>query len=238
MKRILTILVVLLPTLALAQNQNVASFAIRYDVDSATMTYCRMEGANGSPWGAPNQAIGRIVTAGSTTTVTEETAGQLPFTGMSVGDVLLINAGLYQYVRSIVTYTSAASIVVDEALDITGGASFSWYNLACGTAVTSGWVDVAPGTDKTLTVQYNAGNLTDGLDVLWQCRTAGPDAQPIQVYPASGVMNLPTAGAAIGTGLVIYEQWSSCRVGLAFHTADPADVTPEIVTAHILQRTR
>jgi hypothetical protein len=236
-KKALVVLLVLLPSLVYAQNQNVASFAIRYDVDSGTATYCRMEGANGSPWGAPNQAIGRIKTTGLTTTVDEETAAQAPFTGLAAGDVLLINAGLVQYVRSIVTYTSASQVVVDEALNI-AGASFSWYKLSCGTGITAGWIDVAPGTDKTLTVQYNAGNLTGGLDVLWQCKAAGPDAQPIQVYPASGVMNLPTAGAAIGTGLVIYEQWSSCRVGLAFHTADPADVTPEMVTAHILQRTR
>ena len=237
-KKLLTVLFCLLPSLVLAQNQNVASFAIKYDVDSATMTYCRMEGTGGSPWGQPKAGLYRIQTTGSSSTVDEAVAGSNPFTGMAVGDVLLISTATASYVRSIITYTSAAQIVVDSALDISTGASFSWLELVCGTTVAFGWIDVAPGTDKTFTVQYNAGDLTGGLNVLWQCRAAGPDAQPIQVYPATGVMNLAAPGAAVGTGLVVYEQWSACRMGVAFATADVGDPVIESVTAHILQRTR
>jgi len=223
-------------TLSAAQGQKVASFALIYDLDSVTTVYPRMLGQGGDPWGAPMPGSGRIKTVGSTTTVTEAVAGELPFTNLAVGDVLFVRYEGINYLRAIAAKASGASITVDSAIDLSNNATFSWMKLEVGAAATNGWIELTDLSDKTLSVQYNIGDLTGGLDVIWECRTAGPNSAPIQVYPPTGVMTLAAPGSAIGTGLVVYEQWSACRIGLKANTADPGDPTAESITAHIVGR--
>lgn len=219
------------------------NLALRYDVDSATLTYCRMNGKNGSPFDDPIVVNARIKTTGTSATVTEFTASTNPFASVATGDVLVVStptstdedAKTYAVV---IAKASAASITVDPSVTLTATAGhlFSFYKVACGTAATDGWFAVPPTTAEVgLLLQYDQGDLT-ALVVRWECKGLEPFAEPTIIYPgessdcgiggtlATDRCSYATAGITARIEVVDEAPtFSFCRVGLAWSGADASD---------------
>jgi hypothetical protein len=187
MKKLLLALL-LIPGFVLAQEgpHKSANFAYNYDLDSSVFTYCAVEGENGDPFGNSIAGIGQIETAGSSTTITGVVAADDVFAPVDIGDVLSIRRSNGNIeVRTVVTNADDDTVTVDTAIDLTGGVTWRYRKTVCGTAVTDGWIAVAGYTNVNLGIQYDAGDL-GALEVVWECISGAPGAQPVQVYPGSG----------------------------------------------------
>lgn len=184
---------------------------VDFDLDSTTLTYCR--GAE-----SPIQGRFNIKTTGSSTTVVAANAGETPFDAVAVGD-LIWAAGLR---RQVATKTDGANITVDTAinLDQAGGWPWSYIAFTCGTTASDGWMPIYRGQMTTIVFELNQVNVTGGIDVRWECRESVTDAQPVQVFPASGFNNYTAAGIASRTAVVVEEPWQECRVGVKINSAD------------------
>lgn len=244
----------LLLVASVAGAQNTANFTYRYDVDSATLTYCVLSGQNGSAFGGSMPGQGMIETSGSSTTLTGVNASDDAFTGVGVGDVLQIvpPAGRIQELRVVTAVTSVDEVEVNAAVDLTGGITYRWLDLQCGTGLDDGWIDVVRGSQFEMgwgiVVQYDAGDLTGGLAMRIECVSGGIGEQPVIVYPGEndgcgvgGTLNgnqCEFATAGIDSRLSVvndYSTWSACRVGLAAVTSD-TDGTIEDVTVTLVTR--
>lgn len=213
---------------AYASEQRSANFMAGYDLDSTSLTFCRVTGADGSPFGAGIHNGDRISTSGSSTT-TSEVSDTDPFDLLAVNDIIEVHLGNgAPLTRVIAVRTSASAVVVDSAWDLTStpGFVFRWWDTACGTAATDGWIDVA-GWDKfTITFLLEQVNATGGIDVQVQCRLPGLIQAPVQVFPScttgacNTYQNYTTAGIASATTIVADEPWSECRVGVKINSAD------------------
>lgn len=239
-KWILALAALALPTVVLAQTPDVkrADFAIRYDVDSATKTYCVLNGANGSPFGSPTRVAIPVETSGSSTTITAVTASTDPFAGdLGVGDVVLFSVSGATLARTVVTNADDDTITVDQAIDLSAGAgyTFSYMDLACGTAATSGWVNVRGFPEVQMTVSYLQGDL-DTLDVAFECRDDSPDHNVVQVYPGPGsscgfgalstnVCQFATPATLPAASISTYfvGTFQDCRVALKYGSTDTSD---------------
>lgn len=255
-KLLLIVLLAALAAPAFAQTPKAATFAFKYDVDADGLTYCVLGGRNGDPFAPPISVSGTISTAGSSVTLTETTNTD-PFRGLAVGDVLVIAnqvgpapaAQTYSF-RTIVTATSVSSVDVDSAINLagTGGHTFGYLKLSCGTAVTSGWVNVAGASAAAMTVQYEQGDLATGLRARFECLSGAIGALPAIIYPgetsdcglggtlATDKCNFATAGElARLTVAVDGAIFDRCRVGLEREGADASDAGAalEQVTATI-----
>lgn len=243
-KFLLFALLAALATPALAQTPKSATFNFKYDVDSDSLAYCVLGGQNGDPFGSPIAVAGKISTAGASATLTETTNTD-PFQGLAAGDVLVIAnqvgpapaAQSYSF-RTIVTATTVSSVVVDSAITLTGtgGHTFGYYKLTCGTAVTSGWVNVAGATTAAMTVQYEQGDFVTGLRARFECISGAIGALPVIVYPGEtsdcglgGTLEtdkcqFATAGElARLTVAVDGAIFDRCRVGFEREGADTSD---------------
>lgn len=234
-KRFLVLLLILLPASVWADPVRQATFFYKYPLDALTMTYCVVLGRGNFPFSTPIPNDFRIKTTGSSTSVTENTASTNPFTDLAVGDLLVVDRtdGTTD-VRVILTRTDAANVVVDSAVDWSGGFKFSWYKQKCGTTATDGWVDVSGWSDKTITFSIEQMNVTGGIDVRWECKgdaMAGTTSMPVIIYPGetdgcgggtlgTNVCNFTTAGVTSRTSVVSFEPWGACRVGVLIHTND------------------
>jgi hypothetical protein len=160
-----------------------------YDIDSATYTACRTIGS-GTAIQAPVPLVGPVNSAGVTLTAVSGT----PFSGLAVGDVLVMPptaAGILPEIRSIVTFTSATSVDVDTAPTVAlANAQLGRLQQRCGTGDDAGWLRITDYTNVTLTIQIAQINTTTGVDVIVECRSNAPGALPAQVYPDN------SAGAA------------------------------------------
>lgn len=253
-KFLLTLLLAAFPLVAFAEVRT-ASFTIDYNLDSTTLIYCKETGLNGDPFGGTIAGTAKIKSVGSSVNVAEDTVGTNPFALLSVKDVIFVTfPDGTTATRTIVTRTSAAAVVLDVAVDLTGGFAFRWYKTVCGTTAADGWIDVSPYTDKTFIAQYEQGDLGGGLDVVWECKGGSPEAAPVGIYPGeadgcgggtlgSGVCNFATATVGTKTnrfGVENYGAWNACRIGIAAHTNDPSDVGANLerVTISFQGRTR
>lgn len=248
MKRLLAVLGLVLCLAVPAAAQGPAkdgTLALLYDVDSATLTYCTVRGSNPTPFGdEPIKVVPKILTSGSSTTVTEAVSGTNPFASVVVGDVLVIQTPTVTdaNARTVVAVTakaSAASITVDTAINITGN-SFGFFHHVCGTTDADGWFAVPTNAGRVgLAVQYNQGDL-DALTVRWECKGSGAGAEPEIVYPgessdcgiggtlATDRCSYATAGITARLRVVdTSPTYSFCRVGLAFAAADASDATTD-----------
>jgi len=219
-----------------------SAFAYNIDVDSATVTYFKHVGQNGSPFGGSILGPGTIKTTGSSTTVAEAVAGSNPFTDIAVGDVLEVapigTSGRRTYLR-VDARASAASITVDTAVDLGTGVAWRYWRLQSGTTVNDGWFPVSGATSVTIGVYWVQGDL-DALQVIWQCRSAAPGSKPMQVFPGltsecglggsaatvPGFCTYPVAqvGQATATTVqIVFGNYSECRVGLKYTTTDTSD---------------
>lgn len=211
-----------------------ATFTYRLDIDSGTTTYCRTVGQNGDPYGGSILGPGRIQTTGSATSVVASVASSAPFIDVGVGDVLVVTrTNGSQDIAVVQTKVNNDSITVDPAVNWTGGFSWRWWDLRCGTGAEDGWISVGPAQQLSLSLFYEQGDLTGGVKARWECREGVLGGQAVVVYPSEGDgcgSGTLTSGycefATAPADLMVKDggpTYSSCRVGVAFVTADPGD---------------
>jgi len=241
MKRaLITALFLILGALPVHAEEQVANYFLLYDLDATSITYCRVTNLNGDPFGQPiTVTAGRLDSSGSSTTIVEETVGTNPFLAVAVGDILVANTGDEATKYGVVTAkASAASITIHSARDWSAGYSFGILRPACGTAATSGWIDL-PAKYENKVIGFHLtqiSGVTGGIDFRVECKGGYPNAQPNPVYPssatatcgggtnASGFCNFTTAGITTGNlDVMVDEAHRSCRVGLLIHTSETAE---------------
>lgn len=242
MKKRIAVLFALLLASASARSQTVgqeqvANFMYRYDLDSATLTFCKLQGQNGDPYGGDKQVLAKIKTTGSSTSVTENTAGQNPFSDVAVGDVIAVRraTGVVDR-RIVVTRTDAANVVVESAVDWSGGFAFGYRTLTCGTTATDGWVDASGSNNITIQFQIDQANTTTGIDWRIECKGAGIGSLADPVYPASGFITVTNASTPYVSAAYVNGRWSACRVGVKLTSTDDGGDTganAEQITAFI-----
>lgn len=263
MRRLLALalaLVLALPIAGTGQVQSLAAnFTYRYDVDSATLTYCRLEGANNDPYAGSRLGQGTIKTTGSSTSVTTGVAAAGPFIDSAVGDVLSVlrqSASGSPTDNVVITVrTDDNNVTVDQAVDwsaVAPATGFSWrtWKLRCGTTDNDGWIDVGGARTALLTVQYDQGDL-DALRVRFECKGYGLGAAPVIVYPGEasdcglgGTLStdrcsFATAGATARLSIVVDpNHFGACRIGLAFAATDTSDAGANLerVTASVTKQ--
>jgi hypothetical protein len=216
MRRLLTLVLVLVPALCAAQlppasrvDRNIIA---KYQLDSGSYIYCVT--------GPANQGPGRVKTSGSSATVTSVAGLDDPFTNVAVGDELIFGSGIGTE-RVVTARASATSITVDSAvnLDDTAGFAFTYAHPACGTGATDGWFIPGPGK-HTITIVYRQGDLTGGLDFDLETRVRSTIGSAVQILTG----NIPATTALVnGTTIVLGETTNSFRVGLRYNTADTSD---------------
>jgi hypothetical protein len=237
-KRLLALLVVLglalgIPANALADAAQAFYLASQFNIQSLTATGCQTFGNGGALAGSgngPADLIDYITTGGvSTATITAVNSAN-PFAAVTAGDIFILPpvGDVPQAPIVIQSVTNPNTVVATAVVTIAvGGVRAGWYHQVCGTLTTSGWVDVSQFYEKDLLFQGDTIGAAAGIDVQWQCRMAGPFAQPVQVYPAcaSGacntVQNYTADGLASRTNVVIYEPWNQCRALFNVHSGSP-----------------
>jgi hypothetical protein len=256
MKRSISLVLALLAAVAVwADEQRTAVVAIRYDLDSVgTLIYCRSVGQNGSPYGPPISVAGRLVTSGSSTTVTTVGGASNAFGPMAAGDVLIVNRAGTIDTAVITAKATDNSVTVDAAVNwdnSAAGYAATWRDTQCGTAITDGWIDVSGATRITFNTEFNRGDI-DNFSFRVECRTGAQDANPVRAFPsatsscgsgtlATGHCDFAAALAGIDGrfSVVAYEPWNSCRIGMKAKTSDASDaganleqIGASIVTAY------
>jgi len=223
------------PLLFASEVQN-ANFAFDYDVDSASLTYVRMVGQGGNPFGGAMAGPGTIKTTGSSATVVENVASSNPFTNIEVGDVIQVSTSTNaRDTRVVIAKATAASITVDSVVDWSAGYSWRWWDTQKGTTSADGWIDVGGADSIIMTMQYDQGDL-DALTVRWECKSASLGSNPVIAYPGEasdcgigGTLStdrcsFATAGVTARLSVMIESNpFSACRVGLAYAAADASD---------------
>lgn len=241
---LLALLLVVTPIFAQVPANQKAVFVTAYDIDTADPIYCVTTGKDGSPWAPARIGSGtggnNIKTSGSSTTVTEVTTDSLPFALLGVGDQIFVNGNT----RYITAKASGASITVNAAVNIENsgaGYPFTWNDVACGTAITDGWIPVSNATEVTVKIQVDQLNVTDGINAKIQCKDNNQDITVYQIYPDPNdsstqechTMNFTAVKAC---AYIVPGAWDACRVSLDIGTADDGgDLTTnaEDITATI-----
>lgn len=226
------------PPIVHADEDQVAHFMMRFDVDSTSVNYCRVTGSGGSAFGAPLQGPSLVATSGSSTTVTSS-AG---FGDLDADDIIIVQrtltTGATDVRRVVGAPASTSSLTVDEAITLTGGFAWSYLKQTCGTAVTDGWIEAtgAPGTVRSVQVDFLQGDI-DGLEWRIEERRLGYEAPAVPIFPgsatacgagsvASGYCRFAAATAAAGTGNYPVRDdvpWRSLRVGFKVQSTDTSD---------------
>lgn len=228
-----------------ADEANVASFFSAFDIEATSVTYFRLVGEGGNPFGPPIVGTSRIETSGSSATVTAVTVGSLPFADLDKGAVISVTKpdGTTD-VRTVVAKASGDSITVGVAVDwdVDGGYNFGFKILQSGTAATDGWINVAGASEVEVVWQFDTDNLTyvefvlEGLD-----EVAGSEPQNVHPGDAGTSTNCPggtfdtgyckytTAGRASRTKILVGSKYSKLRVGALINT----DGGAQSVTAYV-----
>lgn len=159
----------------------------------------------------PGTAVAfKAVTVGSSTTVTSNTAGQKPFQGLAVGDLLIfpqtnVTSVLGRDVEVVITtWTDAENIVVSAAVDLTGGFTFRFKKALTSTAAGGAWFSVQ-GFDhfnvQAVVETINSATLVFTLE----CR--------VSKYGSATTMYEKTFSAAGSDQVSVSVALESCRVG-------------------------
>jgi hypothetical protein len=228
MKKVLTLLALLMAGRLGATECRSANFFLDFDVDDTNVIYGVVRGANSDPFGGGIRGPAHIK-ASNSTTVTSQTNGDNAFAEVAVGDSIFIRDSGTQLVTklNVLARASADSITVDTAVTL-ADAAFTW--LKTTTSATVGWLDISGYTGRTITVQYDQGDL-GRLDVRIECRGSYPGAQPVQVFPACATGSCATyqayttVGIASRTSIVIPDPFGACRVGVKYAVSDASDAT-------------
>lgn len=224
-----------------------ANFTYRYDIDSTTMTYCKVVGANDQPWNKGSwQLVGLapIKTTGSSVTVNAVTAGRNPFDPVSAKDIIIVARGgaTAPDLRVVQSKASADQITVQTAVnwDTTAGFSFKYLRTVCGTTDADGWIDmqtVGPGPKNVTFLLEQISGVTGGIDMHIQCRGSALGDLPNTVHPgaagscspgtsAGGFCNFTAAGLTTGRLAVAIPDSIVCpllRVGIKINTSETAE---------------
>lgn len=229
MKKVLAALLLMaVPALAQEGQHKAANFNYKYDVASATITYCTMEGVAGDPFATGISGPGQVSTSGASVTV-DGTVGQDAFANVEIGDLFMVRlSNGNTETRVVVTNADDDTITVDSTITLPGNV-WTYKTLACGTTVNDGWISTAGYSNVLLTFQYDAGDLTNAA-VTMECKSGGLEAAPVRVYPGVGsdcgdgtlngvVCEFPTPGQRISYQLS-NNPFSACRIGVAWVTAD------------------
>lgn len=228
MKKLLRLAAALLAFLVAAPpteavNSVQATLVDEYDVTTAGYTYFIFGDRNAAVtttpvtgvWGPGTAVAFKAVTNGSSTTVTSNTAGQKPFTGLAAGDLLIfpqtntsgILGGDVEVV--ITTWTDAENIVVSSAIDLTGGFTFRFKKRLTSTAAGGAWFSVQ-GFDhfnvQAVVETINATSLTFTLE----CR--------VSKYGSATTMWEKTFTAAGSEQVAVSTNNEQCRVGWKIDT--------------------
>lgn len=244
MKRALTLFLIVAAlmgvTVPVHAEEQVANFFLLYDLDATAITYCRVTNLNGDPFGLPiTVTLGKLKTSGSSVTVVDETASTNVFAAVAVGDILVVNTGVETTKYGVVVAKgSDASLTIHAAQNWSAGYTFGILRPACGTAATSGWIDL-PSKYENKVIGFHLkqiNGVTGGIDLRVECKGGYADAAPNPVYPssstatcgggtnASGFCNFTTAGITTGNlDVQVDEAHRSCRVGLLIHTSETAE---------------
>lgn len=222
MTALLLVLGLLLPGLAVAQDDNRGVLRIPlmsdYDLDSATYTYCRTLGQGSRAIADGYPGAGRIKTSGSSTTVVSYTSASGALNLLSAGDELEINDQGQILTRYVVAAASDDSITVNSAVDLSSS-SYRWRDLECGTAADSGWFSVQGFRSALIQFQIDQLNVTGGIDVKVDCRVQGSaSTSGVTVFGYTGALiNFTATGSA---GYLISSSWDECRLGFKIGTSD------------------
>lgn len=230
MKKLLLLVVgLLLGVGAEARECRTANFFLNFDVDDTTVTYGLVRGDGGSPFGGSIKGPGLIETSGSSTTVSSDNAGDNVFAEVSAGDTIQITATDGTVTRrQVVSKADSDTVTVDTAVTITPASAWRW--LKATTHATVGWLDISGYTGRTITVEYNQGDL-GRLDVIVQCRGSYVGASAVQVFPTCTTGSCgtyqayTTVGIASRTSIAIPEPFGACQVGVKYATSDASDAT-------------
>jgi hypothetical protein len=239
----LAVAIALTLPLAFAEQQSAGSTMIRYDVDSATTTYCRANGMGGDVFASPIAGPARVKTTGSATTVESHTAASGALTPVIARDIVFVRppstvgeifaAG---YAAVVTVKTDANTVTVDPAVDwsATGGYAYTYLKTTCGTTVNDGWVNVGGATKASITIQYDQGDL-DALAWRFECKQNTPGSVSITVYPSesddcgiagtlvAGFCEFATPGVTANLAWEEFGAWGSCRIGFKYKTTDTSD---------------
>lgn len=242
------ILLALCPAAALAQETRSANFTYLYDLDATAITYCRMEGVSGNPFGSGIPGPANIQTTGSSATLDAVTAGTNPFVNVAAKDVIAVRSqDGSTALRVVISKASSDQIVVNAVITIVNS-PFQFYKHVCGTTAESGWIDVGNYVNRSIVFSIAQVAVTGGIDVRVECRDPGIGSPPVQIFPscttgACGTVQAYTgiAGITSTTKIVIPEPTGSCRVGMLINSADDGgDLTTntEQITITFAGRTR
>lgn len=243
---LLAALIALLPSLAHAQVKS-ANFTYKYDLDSTSLTFCKLLGTQANAFGDAVSGSARVKTSGSNVAIVAQTAGQLPFAALAVDDVVVFkrstNPTVPPDLRVVATKTDGDNITVNTAIDLstsTTGFTFDYWKLACGTTDADGWIETGGLSAKLVTFQLDQiSGVAGGIDMDVECMGQEMGDEPVVVHPgaagkcdpgtsAGGFCNFTTAGKTTGRMSVAVPRDVPCeriRVGLAVHTSDAAEPT-------------
>jgi hypothetical protein len=245
MKRYLAVLVVLAalvsPVHAQQDPTTYLPLLSDYDLDATDPTYCVTTGVGGFASGKARPGFGKIKTDNgglATDTLVSFTTGSGAFTGVSVGDELIINGGrtsaagsdvVLAYVSSVTDENEVVIGPSDLLLEDANGHAYQWRKRACGTGATAGAFQTKGWS--AMTVQYGISqiNSTTGITVYIECRAYGTHALWVQQHSATRT--------AVGEWQhVISAPQDECRVGFEHaSTDDGGDLTTnmEKVSAYV-----
>jgi hypothetical protein len=234
-KRILIVLLALLSA-PLLRAQVSASSGIdiplfsAYDLAATSYIYCATFGdASGvakEGWKVPDPRS-KLVTSGSSTTVTALAGSVAPFTNVAVGDDLriVIPAGTVANVitaqtvyRTVTARGSATSITVNSAVNLgTTGVSFNYRTLACAANATDGIFAVDGFKNANVQFEWQTKNATS-LDWRVECKLAGSNTGWVVVIPSTGSSTNLTAVAATSARIFDVGDYEYCRLGMQVNT--------------------
>lgn len=213
--------------------KRIVQFARDLDIDTAVLTYFLS--------GPLVRSNFRIRTVGLSVTLLPQTAGEAAFAGLAAGDEVLIydpKETLAEQ-RRVLTAVAAdgSSAVVGVAIDLNAGSNFSFRKNSSGTGAEDGWVLVNPALQYMVEVEYNAGDLTGGLDFRIEGRLGTPGALPVQLFPVTPGAFHTFAAPGFNARLIvdITTRVSQIRLGMKANTADPGDPVTEQVSAFLYE---
>lgn len=172
-----------------------------YDYDSVTQTYCLM--------GPSIQGLGTVSTSGSSQQLDASRTTSFTSTVTAEGELTIRAPGAASPTTAIVnSVADGDTLTMRAAATITAGSEWSYRNIACGTAVGSGWFQVGNITpSRTWALTVSQISLASGsMAVKLWCKTESPwETTGTQVYPETGA-----AGSECATGL--FTAVASCKI--------------------------
>jgi hypothetical protein len=197
------------------------------DLTETAFTFCATFGDSSTvskePWKKPDPRT-RIVTSGSSTTVTGLAGVPSPFTNVAAGDELSVvvpvgtvanTTGETIVLLYVAARASADSITIGPAaVDLgTTGMSFNYRTRTCGTAATSGRVATDGFKDANFQFEWTTKNATS-LDFKVECKVKGSNTGWVVTIPTTGASTNLTAVGAYSNRILGVDSYDYCRFGM------------------------